>query len=97
MQNINDSIINAAEIAIPKSTNTVKKPSIPWFNQECKEAVIARNRAERTLKQSRTIENKISYDRHKARCRYIFNYARRNCWRTYITSINQRTKLRYGK
>ena len=87
------SIISAAEIAIPKSTNTVKKLPIPLFNQECKEAVKARNKTERALKQSRTIENKISYNRHKARCRYIFNNARRNCWRTYMTSINQRTKL----
>ena len=51
LQDINDIIINAAEIAIPKSTNTVKKPPLPWFNQECKEAVEARNREERALKQ----------------------------------------------
>ena len=92
VKNINI-IINSAEIAIPKSINTLKKPPIPWFNQEYKEAVKVRNRAERVLKQSHTIENKISCNRHKARCRYIFNNARRNCFRTYITSINQRTKL----
>ena len=37
------------------------------MNQEYKEATKARNRAERDLKQSRTIENNSSYNRHKAR------------------------------
>jgi hypothetical protein len=39
-ENITNTIINAANIAIPKTTNTSRKPNlVPWWTEECKVAV----------------------------------------------------------
>ena len=90
---IYEKIIAAADMAIPKTSNNIVKPPVPWFNEECKRAITERNRAERALKRHYSVQNKICYNRHKAKCRYIFNCAKRECWVSYVSSINQYTEL----
>ena len=50
-----------------------------------------RIRAERALKRIHSIETKIAYNGTKARCRYIFNIAKRSTWQNYVSTINSRT------
>ena len=90
---ISQIIKQAAEQTIPKSTNNITKPPVPWFNNECKKALADRNKAERALKRQYTVENKIRYNRNRAKCRYVFNNAKRKCWKEYVSSINQYTTL----
>ena len=85
---IYDKVITGADMVIPKTSNNIVKPPVPWFNEECKKAM-----AERALKQHCLIESKICYNRHRAKCRYIFNCAKRECWVSYISLINQYTEL----
>lgn len=42
----------AAELAIPKSSGSLKKRAVPWWDEKCSEAVKNRNRAFRVLKRT---------------------------------------------
>ena len=86
-------LINAANQSIPKTSTKIKKPPVPWYNNEIATAQQARNRAERALRHQYSIENKISYNRAKARCRYQIKKAKQESWRNYLSSINQFTPL----
>ena len=86
-------IIQAATESIPKSKGTLKRPSLPWLNNDCKRAKRERVRAERKMKRRYSDENKTGYNRCKARCRYIQNQSRKNFWEEYVSSITQNTTL----
>ena len=62
---------------------------LPWWSDECREAVTERVRSERALRRHYTIENKISYNRAKARCKYLCNQARKKSWEIFWGTINQ--------
>jgi hypothetical protein len=86
-------IIAAAYAAIPlKRSKNTKRP-VPWFNDECRAACRLRNASERKLKRQNSLENRISYKRDKARCRYIIKETRRRYWMKYVSSINKRISL----
>lgn len=88
-----EKILHAAEQSIPKTSNNFKKKPVPWWSDDCKSALIERRRAERALKRHYSIENKIRYNRCRAKCRFTLNLARRLSWKEYISSINQQTNL----
>ena len=86
-------IITAATASIPTKTGGKGRPTVPWFNDDCKKAIKERRKAERNLKRRYTENNKIEYKRAKAKCRYIFQTAKKNSWKQYISSINSRISL----
>ena len=86
-------IISAANLAIPKTSDRMQKPSVPWWNHNCHIAVKRRNQAERALKRNYNVENMIRYKRAKAYCRYICNNSKKESWKSYISSMNKTTDL----
>ena len=93
MENIGEIFYDAAMLSMPLKTGSYRRVPVPWFDEQCKEAKKARNRAERALKRNRTEINKIAYNRRKAQARYQFNKSRKQSYRDFISSINQRTSL----
>ena len=90
IQIIEEKIVQAA---IPiKKVNNQRSP-LPWWSDECREAVTTRVRSERALRRHYTIENKICYNRAKARCKYLCNQARKKSWEIFLGTINQNTTL----
>lgn len=59
-------IISAVSACIPKSTMNGKGKMVPWWNDECRNAIKERNRAFRILKKQLTQENLIDYQRKRA-------------------------------
>jgi len=82
---------HASSATIPTRTGSPKRIPVPWWTQECSEALRERKLAERAQKRRPSLENKIRYNRMKARCRYIFNTARKNSWIEYVNTINKDT------
>ena len=92
---ITKTIINSANTAIPFKSRKPRKPPIPWWNEELTTLKRNRNIAERALRRNNNIENKIAYNRSKARLRYHCNIARRQSWHEFLNSINQNTTLNH--
>ena len=83
----------AAELSIPKVKGKLRRPPMPWWNEECDRAKKERTRAERAMKTNPNEYNKLRYSRAKAICRYIFNRSKKESWRKYVGKINCRTKI----
>lgn len=90
---VKEVICGAANASIPKKSTNFKKPPVPWWNDKVAEARNHRRRAERTLRRRFSIENKIAYNRARAKSRYIMNKSKKETWQKYISSINQHTSL----
>ena len=52
---------------------------------------MARNRAEHLLNRNYTESNLIEFRRLNALCRKTFKDAKKDCWKDYVSSINQNT------
>ena len=70
MAQIINEIISAAHNSISRSSNSMTELPVPWFNDECKEAIKLRYRADRALTRNHILENKISYNKSKTRFWY---------------------------
>ena len=70
---IKDILLNAANESIPMKSTHFRKPPVPWWNNDVADARRDRRRAERTLRRNFSIENKIAYNRARAKSRYIMN------------------------
>ena len=84
-------IIDGASASMKESSGRRGKPSVPWWNDKCEEAIRARKQALRALRRNHNIVNKIAYNRTRAKCRNIMNQARKDCWEKYVSTINTRT------
>ena len=93
LEHIENKIIQAADTAIPTTSPNPRKPPIPWFNEDIKQAIRDRKRAGRALKRNYSIENLIAYKRCRARVKYLCKKARAESWKQFISSINQFTSL----
>lgn len=86
-------LLLAADHSIPKTSGRPRKHRLPWWNRECRNAAIDRKRALRLYQRHRSIENKISYNRARARTREIQNEAREHSWKTYVSTLTKDTPM----
>ena len=80
-------MITGAETCIASSTGSTGRVPVPWCTPDCRSSLKERIRAERALKRRHRVENKIAYNRTKAKCRYTFNIAWRASWQKFVSSI----------
>ena len=90
---ITDTIIHAANSFIPKTSGRLRRPPVPWWNSQCRDAARERLRAERAMKRNHTVENKIRYNRARAKCKYICNISRKESWIKYVSSLTKTLNL----
>lgn len=88
---ITESILSAAESAIPRTGNFLKRPSVPWFSKECKEAVKKRRTALKNFQKNMTTANFIEYKKQRSVCRRTLNLSKKESWTSFVTSINSST------
>ena len=77
VENLHSLIKHAAESSIPISKGSRGKVTVPWLNNDCRNAQSQRNRAERALKRNNTLCNKIAYQRTSVLCRKVFKIAQK--------------------
>lgn len=87
------SIIQAAEIAIPRAVGRKDKKSVPWWGVECRNAVKKRNKMFKLLRKHHSLEALIEYKRAQAVVRKNVRAAKRGYWRQYCNTIGRETKL----
>lgn len=89
VQNIYDVIRKAQNAAIP--TSNIKPKSVPWWNNNIAEAIIARKKALRIFTKIKSNETKIEYKKARAKVRYLTKKAKTETWQKFVSSINTST------
>lgn len=84
-------ILDAAEKSIPLASSASCNPRRPWWNEDCRRARQAQNKAWGVLRRYPTSDNLISFKRAKAFGKRVRREAKRDSWRTFLTSINSYT------
>lgn len=75
-------IIMAAEGSIPRSKNRGNRKLVPWWTEECRQAVRNRNRAFRQVK-THNMQHLIQYKKAQAVVRRMVRQAKRASWRKF--------------
>ena len=83
----------AASISIPKTKTRVGMKNVPYWNSKCQEAVEKRNEALNKMRRSKELNDCIEYRKQKGITQKIIKDAKRNSWREYCGSVNERTKM----
>ena len=83
----------ATSVAIPHSKGTARKNCVPWWNDACSRAALARKQALRRYQRTRAVADKISYNRAKALATYTQNQARKVSWRKYVSALTLDTPM----
>lgn len=86
-------IVSAALESIPKSKGRTKKRVIPWWDDNCKEAVRNRNKAFKLVKRTHNFQHMIQYKQAQAVVRRTIRHAKRMHWRKYCDSIGNTTQV----
>ena len=85
-------LFEIAEITIPESSVS-SKPRKPWFDEECKQAIKDRKRAERTFRRSFSHSKLSSFRIYRAKARRTIKSKKRSSWKQFVSSINNRTPM----
>ena len=84
-----DVIQNAADQSIPKTNPNKHPPPIPWWNDECKQAIKNRNRAKRKAIKSMIYDDVLEYKKLKALAQRITRTAKKTYWANYCNTLNR--------
>ena len=87
----NDVIRQSANIAIPTKKIKPMKKQVPWWNSECEEALKVSKHAFNRYKKHKTVENKIEFNKQRAKCRRVFKSSKTNHWLEFVQTLNGNT------
>ncbi|GBO10302.1 putative RNA-directed DNA polymerase from transposon BS [Araneus ventricosus] len=82
-----NTIIEAADSSIPKTSGKRKKQNKPWWNAECQQAYKIQRKAWGIFRRYPTTQNFISFKKSRAESRKIQRRIRRASWRKFISGI----------
>ena len=64
-----------------------KLPKVPWFNDDCKQAIKKRKKAQRKLFRNPTAENVLAFKQLKAKARHIIKTQKKTSWQSFCSSL----------
>nr|XP_012148622.1 PREDICTED: uncharacterized protein LOC105663561 [Megachile rotundata] len=82
---------NSAGKSIPKTSNAIVKNNLPWWNNECHEAIKEKKYAFNVYKKHKTDINLIEFKRVRAKARKVLKQAKKDAWINYISSLTKNT------
>ena len=86
---LTNSILDAAGKHIPvKKINKSKKPSVPWWTEECTKTVQERNKARNRAQHTGNGHEYISYKEKEKVCKNTIKTAQQQYWEKYCQSLN---------
>ena len=94
MELFTEKITAAAREAIPPHRGGKNLPRVPWFNEECKQAILDRKRAQRKYFKHPTLLNFINFKKAKAKSKFIIKQSKASSWRHYVSTINSHTSTK---
>lgn len=94
-RNVTDAIVAAANIAVPRTGNGCAKriKPLPYWNNDIRAAVYARNRARNRMKRSKNLDDCIEYRRLKAVAQKVIRNVARQSWQDYCSTLTGQTRL----
>ncbi|KAG5860699.1 hypothetical protein JTB14_036388 [Gonioctena quinquepunctata] len=81
VNDITAAILLAATESIPKSSTEKTSKEVPWWNENVREAVSARQRALNKFRRYPTEAYLITFKRTRAQAKLIINKAKKNSWK----------------
>lgn len=82
-----NTIYESAEETIGKTSGAKKKKMVPWWSDECREAVKNRNKALKIVKSNHSFDHLLEYKRAQAEAKRIIREAKRKYWRDFCSNI----------
>ncbi|GBN98558.1 RNA-directed DNA polymerase from mobile element jockey [Araneus ventricosus] len=82
-----NTIIEAADSSIPKTSGKRKRQNKPWWNAECQQAYKIQRKAWGIFRRYPTTQNFINFKKSRAESRKIQRRSRRASWRKFISGI----------
>ena len=90
---VSSAIYEAAIGSIPRSKGKMRRKAVPWWTEQCSDAVKKRNKAFRDLKRTHSFQNLIDYKRAQAVVRRTVRQAKRSRWQTFCERIGRTTPV----
>lgn len=87
-EQITNAILQSAELSIPKSSHTPKRPPVPWWSKEISQSIKNRNKSLRTFKQYPTEENLQHFRIKKAQCRKLIRESKKKSWNNFVSTLD---------
>lgn len=91
VEELSDFIVQAANCAIPKTSEVISKRTVPWWNDLCKSTIKNKRKMLKVFKRYPTQDNLINYNKAKAIARKTVLDSKSNSWKTFVSSINDET------
>ena len=94
IKHLTQTIIDTAHRHIPTTQpDTTKHKAVPWWNQQCADAISERKRALNRHQRYKIQQTRNEYSRAKAQCRRTILQAKRESWSCFINQFNRFTPL----
>ena len=74
---------------IGKKKAGIRKKAVPWWNEECSEAIRKRNKAFKKVRKSFNYNEFIQYKKTQAIVRRVIRTSKRNYWREFCSNIGE--------
>ena len=87
-------LIDAAISSVPQTSSNPTRPSKPWFNEVCKQAVKDRKDALRRFSLRPTTDNLEQFRISRAKARRTIKASKRKSWREYVSKLNSKTSTK---
>jgi ribonuclease HI len=91
IREITEILLFAAQKAIPKSSDKLKRPQVPWWSPEIKEWIKKRRKSERIYKKTKNDVDLAEFRKLRAKVKYLIKKAKREKWREYVDTITAQT------
>lgn len=95
LNNFNNTIVEAARRAIPRSKAIVNPKKVPWWNLTIQQAVKNRKKALAKFRTTRLIEDLQNFRKIRAQARHLIRTEKQKSWHRFIESIDTQTSNQY--
>ena len=90
MSTFTNKLREIALVCIPKSSANPKNPPVPWFDDECTDAIKTKKRARNRAQANRTLRRVEEYKLEERNCKNLFNKKRTESWQSYVSGLTER-------
>jgi hypothetical protein len=84
-----NAVVQVAAMNIPRSSIRPRRVLVPWWTDECRDAIHARKRALKQFQIHPIQENLVSFKRLRAAASRTIRSAKRRSWVAYVSSLSR--------
>lgn len=84
-------ITATAKMSIGIANNKLKRPRVPWWNDEIKISIINKNKSLKKYQNTHNPNDFIQLKRHRARIRFLVKRSKTASWKAYTSSLDTQT------